>query len=497
MKHLAAKIVFGAFWSSAGRITLTLISLLSTVILARFLLPADFGLVAIAMSVAALLDVLSTLGFDMWLIKENEPTRDSYNTAWTMNSIRGFVLGAALSLCSLYSSLLFDDPRCRSVFLVMAAIQVIEGVKNIGIVNFRKELDFKKEFNFNLISKLASFSATIISVHILSDYRALLIGMLAGAISHFILSFILSAYRPAWCLRDWRRMITFSKWLLANNVLLYINRRLVTVIIGTILPTRSVGLYTVSSEIGKTPTTELVWPLTRVLFPSFSKIKQEKNLLRDSYLKSLSVITLIGTPLGLGLSAVSAPLVSLCLGPAWDDAGPLVAYIAAFGILSLNWAGSNGIYLALDRPQIQTKILAFSAIWRLPLLLFFVPENGAIGAAVAMGIADVILLIANWYAVGLLLRFDIGDLIKHIWRPWSSAAIMWLGVFQIETYVINSFGANNPLALLMLLTLSGALIYSVLLFALWVVSGRPKGGETTFLQCLKLFKENTINRADL
>ena len=465
-----------------GRFSLTLISLLSTVALARLLLPEDFGVVAVAMTTVAFFDIMSAFGFDMYLIKEPNPSLDSYNTAFTMNALRGAVLAVLMLFLSQFALDAFEDPRCVIVFYVISLTQLIEGFKNIGIVDFRKNLQFEKEFKFNLVSKLSAFFVTMLAAFYLRDYRALILGIATATFVRFFMSYVLSSFRPRFCLAAWRPMMHFSKWLLLNNVFLFLNDRAVTLILGSTTNVSAAGLYRVSSEIGRMPTTEAVWPLTRVLFPGFAKIAGERNRLSFAYVNSLSVLVLIGIPMGLGLAAVAEPVVLVFLGSEWTQAIPLVTYIAAFGTLSLLCAGASGLYLALGVPQTQTKILAASAIFRIPLLYYAIETNGIVGAALAMGIADLMLLLGNWHATSTLIDLKTRRLMMSCWRPLVGSATMFCGVTEVDLYLVSSYPDLGNFSRLAFLVSFGAILYICMVWFLWRLSGKPMGPENKVLE---------------
>src|SRR6187402_178523 len=91
-----ARMLNGALWMIALRWAIRLTGLVSTVILARLLVPSDFGIVAMAMFVVGLLELLSQTGQKLVIIRHVSPTRDDYDTAWTLSVIVGFIIGIAI-----------------------------------------------------------------------------------------------------------------------------------------------------------------------------------------------------------------------------------------------------------------------------------------------------------------------------------------------------------------------------------------------------------------
>ncbi len=143
-------------------------------------MPEDFGIIAMAMIVVGLVEVFSYLGVDLALIQRKEPTRDYYDTAWTINILQGALLTIFLLLVAPLIGSFFNEPRVVPVVQVLAFRALAVGFENIGTVAFRKELDFAKDFRFGVLKKLLTFTVTVSLALWLQNYWAIVAG-LAGA----------------------------------------------------------------------------------------------------------------------------------------------------------------------------------------------------------------------------------------------------------------------------------------------------------------------------
>ena len=150
-----------------------LIGLVSTLILARLLVPEDFGIVAMASVVVGLIDTLLDLGVGSALIQNRDAGREDFDTAWTMRVIQA--LGAALILwfAAPLAAEYFRDPRVVDVIRVMALAMLIGGFENIGIVAFQKNMEFGSDFRFFFFRRLAGFIVTISLAFWLHSYWAM------------------------------------------------------------------------------------------------------------------------------------------------------------------------------------------------------------------------------------------------------------------------------------------------------------------------------------
>jgi O-antigen/teichoic acid export membrane protein len=114
------------------------IGLVSTVVLARLLLPVDFGVVAMASSVIALAELLGSFSFDVALIQHKRARREQFDTAWTLNLLFALGCAGALALAAYPAAAFYSEPRLQPVILVLAAGTLVQGLENVGVVAFRK-----------------------------------------------------------------------------------------------------------------------------------------------------------------------------------------------------------------------------------------------------------------------------------------------------------------------------------------------------------------------
>src|SRR6266850_8375357 len=136
-----ARIAHGASWMLLFRVTDRGLAFFSTIILARVLMPADFGLVAMAMSVITLLELTGAFSLEVGLIQRQHPTRDQYDTTWTLRILFGIFGAAATAALALPAASFYADERLTFVLLALAGNWLIDSFDNIGVVDFRRELN--------------------------------------------------------------------------------------------------------------------------------------------------------------------------------------------------------------------------------------------------------------------------------------------------------------------------------------------------------------------
>ena len=271
----------GTGWTILTRVGVQAIGFVSTIILARLLVPADFGLVTLAGTFSAALAVISEFSLDVVLIQNQQATREHYDTAWTFSVCRNFILAICLVVAAPWMAATLGDARIEAIVRWLAVALAIGGFYNIGIVNFRKELAFHKDLAFNVVQKLVSFAITVPLAFAWRDYWALVAGIVGGSFGQFVLSYLFHSYRPRFSLARWREIMHFSKWLVVNNVVLFLYGRSDTFVIGKMAGVQSVGIYGIAFEIANLTSSNFLAPLRRAIFPAYAKVSNDRESLRE------------------------------------------------------------------------------------------------------------------------------------------------------------------------------------------------------------------------
>lgn len=499
---LTRRVTVGALWLVAGRWSMRLIGLISTVLLARLLTPEDFGIVVLAGLVVGVLDALTDFRFGQALVHYQDATDDEYNTAWTFNVLRGLTVAAVLAGGSWLFASLFKEPRLVEVFWVLAVVAVLDGLQNIGTIQFTKEMRFGPDFVLRLGHKLSSFVVCVGLALVWQSYWALVAGMVAGSMARTVLSYVMHPYRPAVCISGWRRIFGFSAWLMGGQVISHINQRLEQFLIGAFMSPPLVGLYNLAYELSSMATSEIVGPATQALFPGYAKISDDKQRLREAYEKSVQFVVAVGTPLGILLALVAAEFILIVLGPKWIEAElPLQVLSAMFSISVLAMA-STSLLPAMGRTRDVFIIDCTLLVGRVPLTAFLIWQFGFAGAAWARFASGLWWVIHYILMIRSALGISFARIIALTHRSYMSALLMVGAVLLMASSLDLPNGPElNKLTLWQLAAqlggklLIGLFTYGFAHYLLWRLAGRPTGPETILISLLKSkvshFRRNT------
>ncbi|MCU0257136.1 MAG: lipopolysaccharide biosynthesis protein [Vicinamibacterales bacterium] len=474
---LRRRVVAGAAWTVGIRWGERLLGLVSTLILARLLVPEDFGVVAMAYTVIGLVDVMFDFGVHVALIQNNQATDDDFHTAWTLRLLQSAVAAALVLALGPATAAFYGDDRLIPVMAVLAVATLLPGIENIGVVSFQKELRFARELVFVGGRKLIGFAVTIALALWLHDYWALVIGTLVGRLSGVALSYALHPFRPRPMLRALRRLLAVSSWVLAGNVAAYLGSRIDKFVVGRRTGADTMGAYTVADELAALPTTELLAPIGRVLFPAFSLMRDEPARLREAFRAAFGVQCLVAMPAAAGMAVLAEDVVLVLLGPRWVEAIPFVRILAIAGLaLALSHAGSY-VLTALGRVRLlaanswaQFLLFVALAYWALPQQPVEAIATARVGLA-ALGSAVVLTAVIHMNVAAL------GDLVRAAWRPAAASAALVAVIAGTRSAL-----PWPPLPALAIEVVIGGATFTATLLGLWWLSGRPQSAEALVLE---------------
>ena len=463
-----ARTAKGAGWVIGWRMMTRALGLLSTLCLVRLLLPADFGLVTLAAGFSQGIDSLAALGVEEAVIREERPTPELYDSAFTINVIRGAATAAAVAGAAWPVARFFADPRLFPVILALAAGALVAAFENIGIVDFRRELTFEKEFVLLLLPRLASIAVAIGLAFAFHSHWALVGAILTSIALRTALGYRMHPYRPRLRLPAWRQIAGFSFWSWLLSLSSLVRDRCDSFVIGRVFGIAQVGVFAVGSEIASLPTTELISPLSRACFSGFAATRGDRAATAQAFLRVIGSTALLAVPAGVGVSLVADPVVRLAFGANWSGATVVIQVLGA--ALTLMAGGMIGAALlnahALLRPLFG--IQAFAAAVKLALLIVLTPWRGLPGAALAVALATAL---EQALTLALTLRYlGLGgmDVLRVTWRSLLGALAMASGMAALGLgwAVVDRTGAALAGALRGAV-LAGAALYAATVAVCW------------------------------
>lgn len=461
-----------------------LIGIVSISLLARLLKPGDFGLVAVAGTVVAGVELLSAFGFDWALVRHREPSIDDLDSAWTLRVLFGMATFLALALLGPFAATFYHQPALRSVLLAMGGTSFVGSLENIGTVFFRREFAFHKEFLIRLASKVVGFCVTLAIAVQYRSYWALVVGVLSLRSVTVLASYLFHPFRPKPSLKNARQLLGFSSWLLFGNIIEYCREKFADLYLGRVFGTGATGLFAVAGEISIVPITEVASPINRAAYSKYAEDVRENRALGPSYVSIASLIWMISLPMAAGTVAVAPEVIELLLGPQWHEAQPVLRWLAVGTAFTVMVANTHYVYWALGHSRVVAGLSMVGATIIVPVTIVCSHYAGYTGVAFAFALASALIVPINFAVLRRLAGIRFADLWNRVWRIAMGATVMgitlWLGFERV------SFDTPKAAALILVAKIAtGAVTYLVVVWAAWVASGSPAGPERATVELVQ------------
>jgi O-antigen/teichoic acid export membrane protein len=480
------KLNVAAFLMLMTRSVVKLLSIISSLILVRILSPEDFGIVAVSMSVYIMIEIFGMFGFNTVLIQKQKIESYHYDTCFTINIIFAACAASLLFGFSDILAIYLNIPELEEIFNWIALMFIINSAVSIKVINFQRNMDFRREMFFQVAPKVFSFIVTISLAFYYKSYWALIYGMLFLSLLKTFQSYLMAPYVPQLSFRGIKDISNFSGWLVLNNICLYLNTKFLDLYIGKEIGTSSAGIYSFSHEIASVPPSEIAASINKATYPAYSQSQNDQSEFQVIYNKSMELISTISLPCALGLALTSEYFIPLFLGENWLDAVEIFQLLAFAFSISCVSSHLNYIFLAKGLPKISTLLNISKLIVLFISIYFLIDEYKLSGVAIAVFIAEVFFLILELLVLHLKCILSLGTIINPIKRPFYSILFMSFTLTIFHHFCSGLLTNSNNFILSVII---GGASYIIAILTLWNIAGKPNSIEASILQQVNRLKE--------
>ena len=441
---LANRVRAGVSWNASSALITELIRFGRSMILARLLVPEDFGLFGMALTVVAALNALSALGLERTIIATKFDSRaeleTQLNTVWSVELIRCLVIALLVSAAAWPMASFYGQPQLVVIIPALAATTLIQGFQNIGLAVLRKEISFARIFWYDLATNITGIALTIVLAFVMRNVWALVIGLLLTSALGAVFSYVFHPYRPrlAFERTALRRALNLGKYALVISIASYAITMADNIMVGKLLGTGALGNYSLAYNIASTPISVLVFAFSSVLFPAYAEIsaKRPENL-EMAFVKVFSISLLTLLTISAALFLVGDEVVRLLFGDKWTDAGkvlPLLALVIPVRGLSLI---VTTVFFAVNRHGQVAMARSAEALVFLAVIYPLVNAFGLAGAAWAGLIAYSFTLVNRLVGLRVIIP-GIGSRLLNISLSTLVAAAAGLIVAEVALTFVSS-----------------------------------------------------------
>ena len=400
----------------------------ATVVLARILVPEDFGLFALTSLAISLLSIFNDFGVGPALVVARDLDRRTRATALTLMIAASVLLTVVLVALAPLAAELFGEDRLDELLLVVAGSLLLSGPIWFQETTLQRDLEFVKRFATKLVQTVTYITVAITLAVLDAGVWSLVIGHVASYVAYLAALVAIATDRvaPGWNRDAARRLMGSGRGFLAQDALEYAQQQSDAVAVGGFLGANQLGLYAMGFRFGELTYIGIAEPVTQVTFPTFARMRERGEEWRASFRTVLRLVALMTLPIGAFFSGAAEPIVDTLLGDKWTAT---IGALAVFGIWAMLKPLEGTFGWLLNSLEEQSRLASVRALALIPFVpaLMIAADRGGITTVAWVMVAHMAGLTV---AVSLIVRARSGlrlrDQLRAIGPPAVGALAAWL-----------------------------------------------------------------------
>lgn len=463
MLDLRTRAIKGTAWFTAARLCSKLLSWGVTLVLARWLAPADYGLFAMALAVIGFLELFQEVGLGSAIIQRQDLSRPRLNAfAWIVLGLSLAVTGAAFAMAEL-AAWYYREPRLVGLIRLLSGAFLLHAMAMVPYNLLTKELDFRRRSLAETCGAVFAAAVVLQLAYLGYGVWALAAGNLAGAAVRTVGVLIAGRWVPGLDVSfvGMRGVLTFGLHVTGRDAVKTLSQVVNTAIIGRLLGSGALGLYSMASSLGTGPLHQLSTSVIQQFsLPVFSKLQTDEVQLRRYFLKISKYLAVLTLPTNVGMALVSLDVITVLLSDKWAGAAGLVEVFCVGGLCYVMSLPSTSLLTARGRASRVFRTYLVSSVVVAAALLVGTRFDLA-GVAIAyLATYPPLRLFLLWLGLREV-GIEIRKFLENITTPLRATTLMGLAVLLVR-FVLLPQGA--PAERLLVCVGVGAVTYVGVVF---------------------------------
>lgn len=433
-KSLYERVKIGVAWNAASMITSQVVSLIRAVIIARLLIPDDFGLFSMAATIMGAINALTSIGLEGSIIADTcEDERElskQLNTIWTAELIRRAFLTLILLSVIYPTTLFYGDRRLWPILIVTSFVPLLQGFQNIGLVLLRKRINFKRIAWYEQSSNIITTVVAVCLAFITRNVWALVLGQIFSVCVSVFLSYEFHSYRPHFEFDSaaFRKAFKFGKYVFVISVMTYITTTGDNIIVGKMMGSSALGVYAVAYSLANLPVVVIGGVLSAVMFPVYAELGgQSYGRLDAAFTRAFTLTSTLLVVVVAPIFLLADEIILMLYGEKWAVAGPLLRVLVLVGLFRGLAHILSPLIIGMNLPKLDARAKVLEAVVLLSLLYPMVISYGLSGAAWAGVIAYLIAFLTRVWFVKEILPQAFGRILTTL------IAVFFSGLLAVTT----------------------------------------------------------------
>ena len=436
---LTSRVRIGAIWNIASLVLTRLIALGRSIVLARLLSPDDFGLFGMALTLLVAMSALTNIGLDTSILATKFTNDDELSThldtVWTTELLRKLILSILLLLAVYPSVKFYGDPRLYAILPLISITPFIQGFENIGLVIYRKKINFGRVIWFEQISGIFSTLLAVMLAFLTHNVWALALSQVFGTVFSVLLSYVIHPYRTrlAFDRGAFRQAFSFGKHMFVIGIAAYITLTADNVLVGRIFGAAVLGIYAIGYNLGSIPIGIISSVFTSVTLPAYVELRDtESGRLETAFNRVYAIGASLLTIMTVPIMLLGNEAIVVLYGPRWAAAGTILRIVGLVGFCRGHLPILSPLITSVEGLSSQARAKTFEAIVFLcalfPLTLFY----GIKGAAWAGVVAYLVTMLNRFLMVRSIIPDGFVPLMASFSKTLFAGSLGYLaGLFAI------------------------------------------------------------------
>lgn len=443
-ESLKQKTVRGMIWSGISSFSNQGIQFVIGLIVARILLPSDYGLIGMVTVFTSLITVFIDCGFSTALVRKIDRTDADFSTAFYFNIVAGAIVYLIIFFTAPLIAEFYNEPQITSlarflgINVFLGAFGIVQGTQ------YTIKVDFKTPTKISIISLLCSGSVGIALAYAGYGVWAIAWQFVVNKIVNVILIWFYSSWRPklVFSKHSLQYMWSFGYKMVLSALLDTLYRNIYQIIIGKVFSAKDLGNYSRAQQFASFPSSNFTGIIGSVTFPILSSIQNDDARFERVYRKYLCLSAFIVFPCMVGLSVLAEPLVVTLLSERWLECVPLLQIIC----FSMMWYPIHAINLHLlqvkGRSDLFLRLEIIKKIMGVTILCITVPM-GLVVMCIGSIFGNILGLVVNTYYTGKLINVgywrQMRDLLPILFLSLVMGIVVYMSVLFIPSNIVKLF----------------------------------------------------------
>jgi len=423
----------GATWLAIFQFTGQVVSWVATVIVARILFPADYGLMEMATLITGYAFIFNELGLGQAIIQSPTASEGQLSSVFWFSMLLSLFFALFAVVIAYPTALIFNEPRVIPLTQTTSILFILSGLQIVPQSLLNKEMKFRSSGYIYMMGVLVSCICMVIIATLGGGVWTLIWGHIIRSFTQMVLVYYTTGWRPKFSFhfQEARQFIHFGVLVAIGRSLFYVYQKSDKFFAGRAWPAQSLGLYTLALQLAMIPTDKIVTIINQVSYSAFAALQYEKERFNALYLNISKITATLVFPIFCGGFLVGDDLIRVLLTKQWYPMIPLFRYLCLVQIFVAMSAVNGFVHSAMGRPG-RNLILNATLVAFMPISFYFAVQYG-LNAILVPWFTIYLIINCAWLLYSLQkTEIPVVSYLNSIKIPFMATAIMLFAIILVE-----------------------------------------------------------------